>query len=184
MDVAEDIGKTFPRERDLLLASSFIKTQIEPLSIEEGEDVMEEGVRVGEENDASDWDDEYVRREHTILLQQHITAVSGEGKSSVSNRFEPCDCGGHVLRMTIARRGLVLFDELERNVDMLLRRLRLCATSEAGHQRSAYDSEDSRFDHGENQNLYAATRPKMLAVDVEELTGELCRWRYSSEKRR
>ena len=136
---------------------------------------MKEGVRVGKENDASDRDDEDVRREHTILLQQHITAVRGEGKSSISNRFEPRDCGGQVLRMTIARRGLLLFDELERNVDMLLRCLRLCATCEAGHQRSADDSEDSRFDHGENQNLYAAARPNMLAVDVDELTGELCR---------
>ena|ERR1700678_2103267 len=145
---------------------------------------MEEGIRVREENDASDRNDEDVRREHTILLHQHITVVTGEGKSLASNGFEPRDCWRQVLRMTIARRGFVLFDELERNVDMLLQCLRLCATCEASHQRGAYHTEDSRFEHRENQNLYAATRPKMLAVDVDELTGELCRWRYSSERRR
>ena len=105
---------------------------------------MEERIRVGEENDASDWHDEDVRCEHTILLQQNIPVVSREGQSAAPDGFEPGDCGSEASRMIIARRGLVCFDELKRNIDVL-RCLRFCPPREACHQRSAYSSEDSWF---------------------------------------
>ena len=63
------------------------------------------------------------------------------------------------------------FDQMERNVDVLLRCLCLCMRQEEGYCSDTYHSLEKKFKHRRRQNLYAAASPKMLDVDVYELDG-------------
>src|SRR5664280_2210435 len=94
MNVAEDIRYAFAREGDCLSGTGFVKTEIETLAVEEREDIMKERIGVGELHSCADGDNQQVRREHAVLLQQRVVSVSGKRWSgSLLHRLQPEDCG-------------------------------------------------------------------------------------------
>src|SRR5580658_3868559 len=94
MNIAEYVRDSFPAESYLLRRACLIKAQVEAASLEFREDVVKEGISIGKVHDTSDWDDEQVRCELFVLLQQGISLARGGGCDACSvERREPDGSG-------------------------------------------------------------------------------------------
>jgi hypothetical protein len=91
VDVAEDVGDTFAVEDDGALGVGFVEAEVEALAVEEGEDVVEEGVEVGELDAGAGGDDQDVRGELLILLDQGVLLVGARREGKLLGGGEPDD---------------------------------------------------------------------------------------------
>jgi hypothetical protein len=90
VDIAEDVRDAFARKRNRLAGSGLIKPKLKAFALEEGEDVMEEGIGVGKLNHATNWNDLQMGEEGAIFLQERVMALRREGKrGSACKWFKP-----------------------------------------------------------------------------------------------
>src|SRR6185437_6382259 len=75
MNIAEDEGNSFARKHHLARASTFIQAQIETLAVEQGKHIVKERILVRKADHATDRNDEQMRSESSILLNER--EVSG-----------------------------------------------------------------------------------------------------------
>jgi hypothetical protein len=61
VNIAEDVGHSFPGENDILRFPCLIETEIESLAVEQGKDVVKEGIGVGKRDDAPHRNNQEVR---------------------------------------------------------------------------------------------------------------------------
>src|SRR5579871_6424474 len=124
MDVAEDIGHPFAIEADGAGRAGFVKTEVEPLAVEEREDIVKEGVLIRKFNTGTCRNDEQMRRELLVLLNQTVRRrMSSRGSSRTCLQWrEPQDdvcptCGHFVFGLA----GLVrcVQDDLRGDIDSL-----------------------------------------------------------------
>ena len=91
MNIAEDEGDPFVRKRHLARASTLIQTQIEALAVEEGKHIVKEGIFVRKADHAADRNDEQMRNECPILLNEGEVS----GRRRLDGRRVPDRCKPH-----------------------------------------------------------------------------------------
>jgi len=90
MNVAEDIRNAFARKHHAACRPCLVESKIETPSIEERKYIVKERICIRKRNTAADRNDQQMRREHFILLQQRKVAgfrISG----TALRRLEPDD---------------------------------------------------------------------------------------------
>src|SRR5215510_5302599 len=70
MDVAEDVRNSGTVEHHISRRTRFIKTEVEPLSLEKRKDIVKEGIAVGKFHYRPDWHDQEVRIKALVMLCQ------------------------------------------------------------------------------------------------------------------
>ncbi len=69
----------------------FVQSEVEALAVEEREDVVKEGIQIGELDVAAGGDDEDVWAELLVLLNQGELAFGGGGRRGFLSGREPDD---------------------------------------------------------------------------------------------
>lgn len=96
MDIAEDVRYTFAREPDLTRATCLVQAKIEALSVEKRKDIVEEGILVWKADHATHGDDQQMRYECAILLNQREVGWSRLKGWRLGDGREPHDDRGRV----------------------------------------------------------------------------------------
>lgn len=91
MNVAEDVRNALTGKRNSLAGSCLIEPEIKAFAVEEGEDIVEEGIGIGKLNDAANGNDLQMGDEGAVFLQERVMALwrKREG-GSARDWIQPC----------------------------------------------------------------------------------------------
>ena len=139
MNVAEDVGDALAVEEHRALRMRLVESEVEALAVEEGEDVVKEGVEVGKLNVTAGGYDENVRGELLILLSEGELPLSGDRREhGLLRGCKPSDdIGGGRLR-----NGVLALLASEMNVESDLGTLRPSGRGKGQGAQGTYNAED------------------------------------------
>src|SRR5579872_4396493 len=166
MDVAEDVRDARAREGYGFGGARFVEPEVKALAVEQGEDVVKEGVGVGELDDAADRDDLHVWDEGAILLQERVVGLRAEcERGSIAERIKPDDSGDGAMS------GRWCGGDADAQLG------NGCAGAVLGAERWGQECECGCERDGEpkdgHQNLYPADNPMTFALEDEPNMGAL-----------